>query len=91
MIYGRSDSTINRHGVRVGTSEIYRAIEMVSGVSDSLVIELPASGEDSIVVLFVVLESGAQLDDALKAAIGDAIRVVVSPRHVPDVIEVIAD
>jgi acetoacetyl-CoA synthetase len=91
VIHGRSDSTINRNGVRVGTSEIYRAVDTVSGVADSLVIELPVSGRDATVVLFVVLQTGVRMDVRLEAAITDAVRVLVSPRHVPDVIEVIAE
>lgn len=89
VIEGRSDSTINRHGVRVGTSEIYRAVEALPGITDSLVIEIPGEGSDSTVVLFVVLRPGFAFDQILEASIAQAIRSAVSPRHVPDRVEVI--
>ena len=89
VIEGRSDSTINRNGVRVGTSEIYRAVEELPGVADSLVIEVPAKGSDSTVVLFIVLTPGTTFSTELEASIAQAIRSAVSPRHVPDRIEVI--
>ncbi len=91
VIYGRSDSTINRHGVRIGTSEIYRAIESVPKVLDSLVVELETSGGASEVVLFVVLADGQALDRELTDALRTAVSSRVSPRHVPDRIEVIPE
>lgn len=84
VIYGRSDSTINRQGVRVGTSEIYRVVEAIPEVLDSLVIDLEGLGGRSYMPLFVVLHEGAALDEALTARIRDAIRHSLSPRHVPD-------
>jgi acetoacetyl-CoA synthetase len=84
IIYGRSDSTINRQGVRMGTSEIYRVVETFPEIADSLVIDLEALGRDSYLPLFVVMAEGATLDDDLKARIKSAIRRDVSPRHVPD-------
>jgi acetoacetyl-CoA synthetase len=84
VIQGRSDSTLNRLGVRIGTSEIYSAIESLPEVRDSLVIglELPKGGY--YMPLFVVLNEGAQPDDALKQKINATIRSHFSPRHVPD-------
>jgi acetoacetyl-CoA synthetase len=88
VIYGRSDSTINRMGVRMGTSEIYRAVEAVPEVADSLVVDLEGQGGASWMSLFVVLAPGAALDDPLVARIKAGIRAACSPRHVPD--EVVA-
>jgi acetoacetyl-CoA synthetase len=86
VIYGRSDSTINRQGVRMGTSEIYRAASAVPQVLDALVVDIPARpGEDELrMVLFVVLAPDAQLDDELAAQIKRRIREDCSPRHVPN-------
>jgi acetoacetyl-CoA synthetase len=84
VIYGRSDSTINRGGVRMGTSEIYSAVEGVEGVLDSLVVDV-----EEQMLLFVVLRDGAQLDDELVGSIRERVREHCSPRHVPDEIVVI--
>ena len=84
VIYGRSDSTINRGGVRMGTSEIYRAVLDVPEVVDALVIDLPRAGTDGWMPLFVVLRDGAVLDDALVAEIQRRVREDCSPRHVPE-------
>ncbi|MDQ0341029.1 acetoacetyl-CoA synthetase [Caldalkalibacillus uzonensis] len=85
VIYGRSDSTINRGGVRIGSSEIYSAVESMAEVSDSLVIDLQEeSGKGDSMPLFVVLNEGFQLDEDLKKAIKQCIRENCSPRHVPD-------
>jgi acetoacetyl-CoA synthetase len=83
-IYGRSDATINRFGLRMGTSEIYSAVENVPDIIDSLVIDLEYLGRDSYLALFVVPRPGVMLDDALKAQINDAIRTALSPRFLPD-------
>jgi acetoacetyl-CoA synthetase len=91
VIYGRSDSTINRHGVRMGTSELYRVVEDLPEVQDSLVIDLEMLGRESFMALFVVLREGAMLDDRLKDAIKSAIRAALSPRHIPDAIYAIAE
>jgi acetoacetyl-CoA synthetase len=84
VIQGRSDSTLNRLGIRIGTSEIYSAIESLPEISDSLVIglELPHGGY--WMPLFVVLAEGARLDDALKQKLVSTVRTQFSPRHVPD-------
>ena len=84
IIYGRSDSTINRGGVRMGTSEIYRAVLRVEGVHDALVVDLPKQGTDGWMILFVVLAPGASLDEQLIGAIRRRLREDCSPRHVPD-------
>ncbi len=86
VIYGRSDSTINRHGVRMGTAEIYRAVEDMAAVRDSLVVEVTRPDGTSYMPLFVVLEEGAELDDALVAEVRATVRRQVSPRHVPDLV-----
>ena len=65
VIYGRSDSTINRGGIRMGTSEIYRAVLSLPEVVDALVVDVPREGGDSYMPLFVVLAEGAELDEAL--------------------------
>ncbi len=84
VIYGRSDSTINRAGVRMGTSEIYRAVESLDEVLESLIIDLELMGRKSFMPLFVVLQPGTSLDEELKEKIKNEIRQKVSPRFVPD-------
>jgi len=84
VVYGRSDSTIKRHGVRMGTSEIYQAVSAVDGVVDSLVVDLEMLGQKSYMPLFIVLQEGIKLDDQLIAKIKQKIRQDVSPRHVPN-------
>ena len=91
VISGRSDSTINRGGVRMGTSEIYSAVENVDEVADSLVVDIPKPGGESFMPLFVVLQEGAELDDDLKNKINTSIRERTSPRHVPDEIFAVPD
>ena len=91
VIYGRSDSTINRQGVRMGTSELYRVVEALEEVADSLVIDLELLGREPLLALFVVLRAGAVLDDGLRRRIRDALREQVSPRHLPDEIVEIAE
>jgi acetoacetyl-CoA synthetase len=100
VIYGRSDSTINRGGIRMGTSEIYSAVLGVEEIVDALVVDVPASqssaaraagvaDDDSWMPLFVVLRDGAVLDDDLKRQIARHVRAECSPRHVPsDVYEI---
>jgi len=90
VIYGRSDSTINRQGIRMGTSEIYRVVEAFDDVLDSLIIDLELLGRESYMPLFVVLREGASLTDDLKGRIKAALRRDVSPRHVPDDIIAVA-
>ena len=84
IIYGRSDSTINRHGIRMGSAEIYRVVEDVPEVLDSLVVDLEYLGKESYMPCFVVLKPGFTLDDALKERIKARIRKDLSARHVPN-------
>jgi acetoacetyl-CoA synthetase len=84
IIYGRSDATINRHGVRMGTAELYSAVEAMPEVLDSLVVDMEYLGKPSWMPLFVVLREGVALDAALQARMKSAIRAALSPRHVPD-------
>ena len=91
VIYGRSDSTINRGGVRMGTSEIYRAVLALDEVVDALVVDVPREGEENWMPLFVVLRDGAELDDDLVAAIRRRVREDCSPRHVPSEVRAIAE
>ena len=83
IIYGRSDSTINRGGVRMGTSEIYRAVLADPRIADALVVDIPREGQDSWMPLFVVLAEGAVLDEALTRDLARRVREECSPRHVP--------
>jgi acetoacetyl-CoA synthetase len=85
-ILGRSDSTLNRQGIRIGTAEIYRTVEKIIEVQDSLIVNLEKEGGDSIMPLFVVLPIGQTLDQELIAKIKTALKQECSPRHVPDVI-----
>jgi acetoacetyl-CoA synthetase len=84
VICGRSDATLNRQGVRIGTSEIYRAVEAVPAVIDSLVIGIEEPGGGYWMPLFVVLEAGVQLAEPLREEIRARIRASLSARHVPD-------
>src|SRR5947207_4635920 len=88
IIYGRSDSTINRQGIRMGSSEIYRVVEALPEVLDSLIVGVELPGGKYYLPLFVVLREGVELDDALTAKIKQQLRTNVSPHHVPD--EIIA-
>ena len=83
-IYGRSDSTLNRFGVRIGTAEVYQAVEKVPEVADSIVVCCELPGGNFFMPLFVVLKPGATLDDALQKRIAARLREDASPRHVPD-------
>jgi len=84
IIYGRSDSTINRAGVRMGTSELYSAALALPEIVDALAVDLPRDGTPGWLALYVVLREGSQLDDALTGRIRARIREDCSPRHVPD-------
>jgi acetoacetyl-CoA synthetase len=91
VIYGRSDSTINRSGIRMGTSEIYRAVLGVEAIVDALVVDVPKPGTEGWMPLFVVLREGAELDDELRREIARRVRETCSPRHVPDEVFAIAE
>jgi acetoacetyl-CoA synthetase len=84
VIYGRSDATINRHGIRMGTAELYRAVETLPEVLDSLVVDLEYLGRESYMPLFVVLREGVTLDDALVKKMREVIKTALSARHVPN-------
>jgi len=91
IIYGRSDATINRHGIRMGTAELYRAVEMLPEVLDSLVVDLEYLGRESYMPLFVVLREGLTLDDDLVRRMRAGIKSALSARHVPnEIFQVIA-
>ncbi|MEE2044922.1 acetoacetate--CoA ligase, partial [Nocardiopsis tropica] len=90
IIYGRSDSTINRGGVRMGTSEIYRAVLALDDVVDALVVDVPQEDGSSRIELFTVLREGADLEGDLPGEIARRIRTDCSPRHVPDRVRAIA-
>jgi acetoacetyl-CoA synthetase len=84
FVLGRSDATLNRHGVRIGTAEIYRAIEAVDAVEGGLVVNLDLPDGGFFMPLFVVLRGGRTLDAAIEKEIRDRLRRDYSPRHVPD-------
>ena len=84
IIYGRSDATINRHGIRMGTAELYSAVEQIPEVLDSLVVDLEYLGRESYMPLFIVLKEGSTLDDDLVRRIKANIRTALSARHVPN-------
>ena len=89
VIYGRSDATINRKGLRLGSAEIYRAVEALPEVLDSLVVDLEYLGRESFMPLFIVLRDGQTADETLRDKINEAIRRDVSPRFVPnEIVEV---
>jgi acetoacetyl-CoA synthetase len=90
VIYGRSDSTLNRGGVRMGTAEFYRVVEELPGVLDSLVIDTSAAGTEGRLLLYVVLEDGADFAE-VEPRLRATIRRELSPRHVPDEIVPIAE
>lgn len=83
-ISGRSDATINRHGLRMGTAEIYSAVEQLPGITDTMIIDVESEGGDSKLLLFVVPAEGHGVDAPMEAAIASAIRTGLSPRFVPD-------
>ncbi len=91
IIYGRSDSTINRGGIRMGTSEIYRAVLSLDEIVDALVVDLPNPEGDGWMPLFVVLREGAVLDEELTKEIARRVRERCSPRHVPNQVFEIAE
>ncbi|CAN5920870.1 acetoacetate--CoA ligase [soil metagenome] len=92
VITGRSDATLNRGGVRMGTSEFYRSVEDLDEVTNALVIHLEDDdGGSGTLLLFVVLADGHELDDALRSTIADRIRSDLSPRHIPDELHAVPD
>ena len=91
IIYGRSDATINRHGLRMGTSELYSAIEALPEVLDSMVVDLEYLGRESYMPLFIVLRAGVALDEAMKVKLNNAIKTALSPRFVPNDIFLVSE
>ncbi|MGF7215725.1 acetoacetyl-CoA synthetase [Spirosoma lacussanchae] len=91
IIYGRSDATLNRDGVRIGTAEIYSAVESLPEIADSLVVGVEQPGGQYFMPLFVVLHDGVELTDELTKRIKQTLRSQFSPRHVPDAIYQIGD
>lgn len=91
IILGRSDATLNRQGIRIGTSEIYRSVEKLSEILDSLIVNIEKEDGSSVMPLFVVLMEGAMLDEALQKKIAQTLRTDFSPRHVPDLVIVVAE
>ena len=88
IIHGRSDATLNRHGIRMGSADIYEAVEAMDAVSEAFIVGVDEPGGGYWMPLFVTLSDGVSLDDELVDAIRTRIRTVLSPRHVPD--EIIA-
>lgn len=84
IIFGRSDATLNRHGIRIGTAEIYRVVETIPEIKDSLILNLELSGGRHYMPLFVMLPEGAILNDEIKNKVNQALKTAYSPRHVPD-------
>lgn len=91
IIYGRSDATINRHGIRMGTAELYRAVEALPEIVDSLVVDLEYLGRESMMWLFVVPRDGVTLDGELRRRVKARIRDALSARHVPNEIVAVPD
>lgn len=91
LIWGRSDATLNRNGVRIGTAEIYRALYQIADIQDSLIVNLEQKDGTHFMPLFVQLRTGAELNEALQTAIIQTIRSMYSPRHVPDAILLIPE
>ncbi|MEO5905354.1 MAG: acetoacetate--CoA ligase, partial [Saprospiraceae bacterium] len=91
IIYGRSDATLNRQGIRIGTAEIYRAINEIKEIADSLIVNLELDGGRHYMPLFVKMQSGEKLDVNLVNEIKGGLRSRCSPRHVPDDIIVVPD
>ena len=90
VIHGRSDSTINRGGIRMGSAEIYRAVLALEEVVDALVVDLPKPGTEGWIELFVVMRGGEELTPEMTAEIGRRVRAHCSPRHIPDEVRAIA-
>jgi acetoacetyl-CoA synthetase len=84
IIYGRSDATLNRGGVRMGTSEFYRVVEALPEIADSLVVDTGRLGQEGRLILYVVPAPGQELDEDLVGRIRSGLRSGLSPRHVPD-------
>ncbi len=84
IIYGRSDATLNRHGIRIGTAEIYRVLNEIPELEDSLIVNLELEGGRHYMPLFIKLRNGLSVDDSLKKRIANLLKLKCSPRYVPD-------
>ena len=91
IVLGRSDATLNRGGVRIGTSEVYSALTVVPEIKDSLIVCIEKSGGEFWMPLFVVMQDGVPLTDAIKKKVNSSLRSAYSPRHVPDDIIAVPD
>jgi acetoacetyl-CoA synthetase len=91
FVLGRSDATLNRHGIRIGTAEIYRTLDSLEAIADSLIVNLDLPGGHFYMPLFVKLKPGFELDEVLRRRIADTLRRAYSPRHIPDRIIAIAE
>ena len=91
ILYGRSDATLNRNGVRIGTAEIYNAVEQLAEVADSLIVGVQQPNGHYFMPLFVVLAQNQTLTDALGQKINAQLSSQCSPRHLPDVIVAVAE
>jgi acetoacetyl-CoA synthetase len=91
IIYGRSDATLNRHGIRIGTSEIYRALMDIQEIKDALIVNVELSGGRHYMPLFVILNENRVLSEELKKKINNHLRKTYTPRHVPDEIIAVPD
>jgi acetoacetyl-CoA synthetase len=91
VLYGRSDATMNRQGVRIGPGEIYRVLEQMPEIKDSLVVDLEYLDRPSFMPLFVVLQNGVEFDAAIQVQIKDKLKRHASPRHVPNAIYAVSD
>ncbi|MFL1010651.1 acetoacetate--CoA ligase [Flavisericum labens] len=91
VIYGRSDATLNRHGIRIGTSEIYRTINKIKTIEDSLIVNLELDGGKHYMPLFVKMKPGIELTEDIKTQIREYLKKEYSPRHVPDEIVEVSD
>lgn len=91
IIYGRSDATLNRHGIRIGTSEIYRAVNKIEAIEDSLIVNLELDEGKHYMPLFVKMKNNTELTDDIKSQINNQLKKEYSPRHVPDEIIQVVD
>lgn len=91
VILGRSDATLNRQGVRIGTAEIYRAVDTITEIKDSLIVNLEMPNGDHYMPLFVVMKEGHQLTEEIVGKLKKTLRSTYSPRHVPDEVVVATD
>ncbi len=91
VIHGRSDATLNRGGVRMGTAEFYAVVEDFPEVAEALVVDTGGLGRDDALLLFLALRPGAELDDGLRARINQRLRSELSPRHAPDAIHAVPE